>query len=199
MEFFTLASLVERRLGQFAASIRDGEKALELDPQNGALATSLVQTYSGLRRFDDSQRVANAAIARMGGPKPRGLLLVTNEAALALGNVQEAHAALDLFQDKEDMDYQDARLWLYLIDRDYTGAKAFVDKATDETRRMPDFWLTLGAVAQAEGKMNEARDANAEAKRVALNALGPRPGDPRLLGELSIAMAALGEKEEAVN
>ena len=51
VEFFTLASLVERRLGQFEASIRDGEKAVELDPQNGPLATSLVQTYSGLRRF----------------------------------------------------------------------------------------------------------------------------------------------------
>jgi tetratricopeptide (TPR) repeat protein len=30
VEFFTLASLVERRLGQFAASIRDGEKRLSL-------------------------------------------------------------------------------------------------------------------------------------------------------------------------
>src|SRR5258707_725766 len=34
VEFFTLASLVKRRLGQFAASIRDGEKAVDLDPQN---------------------------------------------------------------------------------------------------------------------------------------------------------------------
>src|SRR5262249_44474985 len=67
VEFFTLASLVERRLGQFAASIRDGEKAVELDPQNASLATSLVQTYSGLRRFGDSERVANAAIARLHG------------------------------------------------------------------------------------------------------------------------------------
>ena len=172
VEFFTLASLVERRLGQFAASIRDGEKAVELDPQNVSLATSLVQTYSGLRRFGDSERVANAAIARLGGAKPRGLLLVKNEAALAMGNVEEARAALDSIQDKDDMDYQAARLWLYLIERDYGGAKAFVAKATDEAKRMPDFWLTLAAVAHAEGKVNEARQANAEAKRSALLALG---------------------------
>ena len=70
VEFFTLASLVERRLGQFAASIRDGEKAVELDPQNASLTTSLVQTYSGLRRFSDSERVANAALARLHGAKP---------------------------------------------------------------------------------------------------------------------------------
>ena len=173
VEFFTLASLVERRLGQFAASIRDGEKAVELDPQNASLATSLVQTYSGLRRFGDSERVANAAIARLGGAKPRGLLLVKNEAALAMENVEEARAALDSIQDKDDMDYQAARLWLYLIERDYGGAKALVAKATDEAKRMPDFWLTLAAVAHAEGKVNEARQANAEAKRSALLALGP--------------------------
>jgi predicted Zn-dependent protease len=64
VEFFTLASLVERRLGQFAASIRDGEKAVELDPQSAWLAASLAQTYSGLRRFRDSERVATAARAR---------------------------------------------------------------------------------------------------------------------------------------
>ena len=198
VEFFTLASLVERRLGQFAASIRDGEKAVELDPQNASLATSLVQTYSGLRRFGDSERVANAALARLRGAKPRGLLLVKNEAALGMGNVEEARAALDSIQDKDDMDYQAARLWLYLIERDYAGAEAFAAKATDETKRMPDFWLTLAAVAHAEGKVNEERQANAEAKRSALLALGPRPDDPGLLGALSVAEAGLGQNEEAL-
>src|SRR5436190_9315569 len=125
VEFFTLASQVERRLGQFAASIRDGEKAVELDPQNASLATSLVQTYSGLRRFRDSERVANAAIARLRGAKSTGLWVVKDEAALGMGNVEEAHAALDSIQNKDDMDYQAARLRLYLKERDYSGAKAF--------------------------------------------------------------------------
>jgi eukaryotic-like serine/threonine-protein kinase len=198
VEFFTLASLVERRLGQFAESIRDGEKAVELDPQNASLATSLVQTYSGLRRFGDSERVANAALARLRGAKPRGLLLVKNEAALGIGNVEEARAALDSIQDKNDMDYQAARLFLYLIERDYSGAEAFAAKATDETKRMPDFWLTLAAVAHAQGKVNAERQANAEAKRTALLALGPRPDDPNLLGQLAIAEAGLSQNEEAL-
>jgi Flp pilus assembly protein TadD len=198
VEFFILSSLVERRLGQFEASIRNGEKAVELDPQNASLATSLVQTYSGLRRFNDSERVANAAIARLRGAKPTGLLLVKNEAALGTGNLEEARAALDSIQDKDDMDYQAARLWLYLIERDYSGAHAFAAKATDETKTMPEFWLTLATVAHAEGKVDEERQANAEAKRTALLALGPRPDDPKLLGELSIAEAGLGQNEEAL-
>src|SRR5437773_1658230 len=198
VEFFPLASLVERRLGQFEASIRDGEKAVGLDPQNASLATSLVQTYSGLRRFGDSERVANAAIARLHGAKPTGLLVVKNEAALAVGNVEEAHAALDSIQNKDDMDYQTARLSLYLIERDYSGAKAFAANVTDEVKRRPDFWLTVAAVAHAEGKVNEERQANAKAKRLALLALGPRPDDPSLIGELAVAEAALGQNEEAL-
>ncbi len=198
VEFFTLASLVERRLGQFAASIRDGEKAVELDPQNASLATSLVQTYSGLRRFGDSERVANAAIARLRGAKPMRLLIVKNEAALGMGNVKEANAALDSIPDKDDMDYQAARLSLYLIERDYSGAKAFAAKATDETKKMPDFWLTVAAVAHAQGNVDDERQANTEAKRFALLALVPRPDDPNLLGQLSVAEAALGENENAL-
>jgi hypothetical protein len=125
-------------------------------------------------------------------------LLVKNEAALGMGNVEEAHAALDSIQDKDDMDYQTARLSLYLIERDYSAAKAFAAKATDEVKRMPDFWLTVAAVAHAEGKRNEERQANAEAKRTALLALGPRPDDPTLLGALSVAEAGLGQNEGAL-
>jgi eukaryotic-like serine/threonine-protein kinase len=198
IDFFTLASQVERRLGQFEASIRNGETAVELDPQSASLAASLGQTYSGLRRFGDSERVANAAIARLHGAKSTGLLVVKNEAALGMGNVEEARAALDSIQNKDDMDYQTARLRLYLIERDYSGAKAFAAKVTDEIKRRPDFWLTLAAVAHAEGKVNEERQANAEAKRTALLALVPRPDDPGLLGELAIAEASLGQNEEAL-
>jgi Tfp pilus assembly protein PilF len=198
VEFFTLASLVERRLGKFAASIRDGEKAVELDPQNGALAVSLVQTYSGLRRFGDSERVANAAIARLRGARARGLFLVKNEAALGVGNIEGARAALDSIHNKDDMDYQAARLWLYLMERDYSGAKAFAAKATDEVKRMPSFWLIVATVAHAQGNLEDARQANAEAKRIALASLLQRPDNPDALGELAFAEAALGRKGEAL-
>ena len=198
VEFFTLASLVERRLGKFAASIRDGEKAVELDPQNGALAVSLMQTYSGLRRFDHAERAANAAIARLPGASTNGVLVVKNEAALGMGNVEGARAALDSIHDKDEMDYQAARLWLYLMERDYSGAKAFAAKATDEVKRMPSFWLIVAMVAHAQGNLEEARQANAEAKRIALASLLQRPDNPEALGELAFAEAALGRKEEAL-
>jgi len=199
VEFLTLASLVERRLGQFAASIRDGEKAIELDPQDVWLTTCLSQTYSGLRQFRDSERIIDAAIARRHGAKSTGLFVLKSEAALAMGNLEEAHAGLDSIHDKDDVNYQASRLRLYLIERDYSGAKAFAVKANDEVKKIPNFWLTLAAVAHADGNMNEERQAYVEVKRLTLRALVPRPENPRLLGELAIAEAGLGENEEALH
>jgi tetratricopeptide (TPR) repeat protein len=69
---------------------------------------------------------------------------------------------------------------------------------TDEVRRRPDFWLTMAAVAHAEGNADEERQAYEEAKRLALLALVPRPDDPGLLGQLAIAEVALGQNEEAL-
>lgn len=198
VEFFTLASLVKRRLGQFAASIRYGEKAIELDPQNASLATSLAQTYSGLRRFRDAMRVTDAAIARLRGEKATGPFAAKNEAALGIPDVEEAQGALDSIQNRDDMDYQTARLWLYMIERDYDAAKTFAEKASEDAKKMPEFWLTLAAVARAAGKINEQRQANTEAKSSATLALGRRPDDPTLLGELALAEAGLGENEEAL-
>jgi len=198
VEFFTLASLVERRLGQFAASIRDGEKAIELDPQDVWLATCLSQTYAGLRQFRDSERVVNAAIARRRGAKSTGLLVLKSEAILAMGNLEEAHAGLESIPDKDDVNYQASRLRLYLIERDYSGAKAFGAKASNDIKKTGNFWLTLAAAAHAEGNVNEERHAYAEAKRLALLALVPRPDNPRLLGELAMAEAGLGENEAAL-
>jgi TolB-like protein/Flp pilus assembly protein TadD len=198
VEFFTLASLVERRLGQFAASIRDGEKAIELDPQDVWLTTCLSQTYSGLRQFHDSERVTTEAIARRRGAKSTGLLVLKSEAALAMGNAEEAHAGLDSIYDKDDVNYQASRLRLYLIERDYSGAKAFAAKATDDVKKTSNFWFTIAAVAHAEGNVKEEHQAYAEAKRLTLLALVRRPDNPRLLGELAIAEAGLGENEEAL-
>ena len=96
------------------------------------------------------------------------------------------------------MNYQATRLRLYLIERDYSGARAFGAKASDELKKTPNFWLTMAAVAHADGNVNEERQAYAEAKRLAVLALVPRPDNPRLLGELAIAEAGLGDNEEAL-
>ncbi len=198
VEFYTLASLVERRLGQWEASMRDGEKAVELDPQNAELAVNVSQTYSGLRRFGDSERVANAAIARLRGAATERLWLVKNEAALGMGNLEEARAALDAVPNGKGMDFQMGQLWLAFLERNYGAAKAIAAAASKEVKKTSNFWLTVAAVADAEGDVEGMRQANAEAKRVALDALVSRPDNPELLSDLAVAEIALGRKEEGL-
>jgi tetratricopeptide (TPR) repeat protein len=198
MEFFTLSSLVERRVGQWSAAIRDGEKAVELDPRHAGDVVNLIQTYSGLRRFGDSERVANAAIARLRGATPERLWVVKNEAALGVGNVKEARAALDAVPNGKSKDFQMARIWLAFLERDYSAAKVIAAAAGEEVKKTPSFWLTMAAVAHAQGNVAEERQANAEAKRVTLAALVQRPDNPELLGDLAVAQAGLGQNDEAL-
>ena len=197
VEFFTLASLVERRLGQWEASIRHGEKAVELDPQNAGLAVNLIQTYSGLRRYDDSERVANAAFGRLSGAAPERLWLVKSEAALALGKIEEARAALDAVANGKGMDYQMARLWLAFLERDYNAAKSIAATVGEDLRRCR-ISGSLRSNRPCRRECGGAGQANAEAKRVALDALVLRPNNPELLGQLAVAEAALGRKTEAL-
>jgi tetratricopeptide (TPR) repeat protein len=125
-------------------------------------------------------------------------LVLKSEAALAMGDLAEAHARLDSIHDNDDVNYQASRLRLYLIERDYDGAKEFAANATDDLKKTANFWLTLAAVAHAQGNAKDEHQAYVEAKRLALLALGPRPDNPRILGELAIAEAGLGENEQAL-
>jgi tetratricopeptide (TPR) repeat protein len=71
-------------------------------------------------------------------------------------------------------------------------------QVTDEVKRMASFWLVVAMVADAQGNLEQARHANAEAERIALASLLQRPDNPDALGELAFAEAALGRKEEAL-
>ncbi len=195
--YYALASLAERRLGKWKESIRDGEKAVELDPQNSALAVNLIQTYSGLRRFDDSNRLADAAIARLKGPSPR-LALVKSEASLSVGDLAAARTALDKLPDWEGADYQSARFWLPLLEKNYEEARSMAAKSGVEAREMPSHWQMMALLEKAEGRTELARGAYEEAKRTAQAGLIKRPGDPSLLCDLAVANAGLGLKDEAL-
>ncbi len=197
VDYYTLASLVERRLAKWRETIRDGEKAVELDPQNPELAVNLIQTYSGLRRYDDSHRVADAAIARINRAVPR-LILVKSEATFAANDLNAARAALAKFPDWQGMDFQNSRIWYALLAKDFGEARALGAKAVQEVKDMPSYWLMMAEVAEGEGKMDEAREAYEQTKRAAQVALVKRPDDPVLLGDMASAYAGLGAREEAL-
>ncbi len=197
VEYYTLASLVERRMGRWEESIRDGKRAVELDPQNPDLAVNLIQTYSGLRRFDDSNRLADETMSRLNRPAHR-VLLVKSEAALAAGDLAAVRAALEKYPDWDSSDYEGARFWLPLLEKNYAAARSAAAKCNQEQRETPSYWQMMALLEKAEGNTEAVGNDYAEAKRTAQAALVKRPGDPGLLGSLAEANAGLGLKDEAL-
>ncbi|MGI9087676.1 MAG: protein kinase domain-containing protein [Chthoniobacterales bacterium] len=198
IEFYTIAGLVERRLGLWEEAVRDGEKAVELDPQDCSLPFNLVQTPNGLRRYSDSERIANAAILRLPESVTGRLWALKNELEIARGNIRGAREALDAVSNKDGIEYQNARLWLHLLERDFAGGKALAQSATADAKTDMTFWLTLGTLARSSGKDQESRSSFEEARRLAMVALAKRPDSPAILSELGAIDAGLGRKEDAL-
>ncbi|MFL6417210.1 MAG: tetratricopeptide repeat protein, partial [Bryobacteraceae bacterium] len=199
VEYFTLASLVERRLSRWEESIRDGRKAIELDPNNPELVVNLCQTLSGLHRYDESTQLADEVIAKRHGIAPVRLLLAKSEAAMAQGDLKGTRDALEATRDRESPDYDSAWLWLLLMERNYDAVREKGAKLGDSGKEMAGNWLVLAAAEEAAGNQEGARAAYSEAVRRAEAALGLRPDDPMYLAELGEAQARLGRKEEALH
>jgi serine/threonine protein kinase/predicted Zn-dependent protease len=197
-EYYTIASLVERRLGRWAESVRDGEKAVELEPNNLWLASNLVQTYNGLRRYADATRVAESTTLRLAGRSADHLWLLRSESALDEGNLDLANTMLEMAAGKDFLEYQLALLWLDFLTRDFAAAHALMENATEATKGTESFWLTAGMIARTEGKPEAAREAFQQAKNIVEHSLQQRPDSPELLSELAEACSGLGQHADAI-
>ena len=60
---FVLIGYIDRRQGRWNQSIKNLERAVELDPQDPAILQQLALTYDSLRRYADEERVYDRAIA----------------------------------------------------------------------------------------------------------------------------------------
>ncbi len=198
VEYFNLASLVARRQGRWAVSIRDGLKAIELDPRDAGLVVNIMQTYAGLRQFEASERVSDAAMRRLGDKITTRLWIVKSEAALGMGNLEAKRAALESVTDKDNLEYQLTRFWLEVLAGDAARVRELSANASEEIKKTSSFWTMLGAHARRQGEADVARAHYAEARKIAQANLDRRPENAEVLAELALAAAGYGEKEEAM-
>jgi serine/threonine protein kinase/tetratricopeptide (TPR) repeat protein len=198
VEFYTLAGLVERRLGLWEEAIRDSEKAEELDPQNPRLPANLADTLISLRRYADAERVVNAAIHRLPPQSTAGLWLLKKDLELARGDVEAAQRALEAIPPEQRTDYEIHSVWLSFFKRDFAAARELADKVGPETKKTPFFQIIVANIARSAGQAEEAREAFEEARRRFLSALENRPNDAILLSGLATVYSGLGQKEDAL-
>ncbi|MEY2496990.1 MAG: eukaryotic-like serine/threonine-protein kinase [Verrucomicrobiota bacterium] len=189
--FLDLAALTERRLGRWKDSIRDAEKAVELDPYNPFIASELMESYLAVRRFADARQFADRAIKRL-PPKSDVLWYYKAMAFLGEGKLEEARAVLD--QRPTRMSEGDMlAVQLAVFAKDFGKASATVTSLPPDSR----FFLQ-GMIHLGQGEEDKAKSSFQSAREYFEKQLVDHPNDPVVLNALSIADAGTGRKEDAL-
>jgi TolB-like protein/Flp pilus assembly protein TadD len=201
---FQLAGYIDRRQGRWPESIKNLERAIELDPQNSAFLEQIARSYECLRRYADAERVLDRAVAL--APKDAAMRASRAEIELhwhadarPLMSTIEAIIAKDSRQAKNI-----AEFWLQvsLCERDFDGAvRALaalpIDGCHQETILFPRVWCE-GVVAQMRGDTAAARAAFISVRNEIAKLVREQPAYAEALCALGMADAALGHKEDAI-
>jgi serine/threonine protein kinase/tetratricopeptide (TPR) repeat protein len=189
--FLDLAALTERRLGRFKDSIRDAEKAVELDPHNPFVTNELLESYLLVRRFADAERFADQALTRL-PPKSDALWGYKSDSLLGRGKLDEARAVLEQAPIRTP-NGELRRIQLAIFGKDFKQASEALKNAPPSSRYFFDGMIALG-----QGEEAKARSDFQDARNYFEKQLAERPDDPAILSSLSIADAGAGRKEDAL-
>ena len=189
--FLDLAALTERRLGRWKDSIRDAEKAVELDPHNPFVTNELLESYLLLRRFADAERFADQAFTRL-PPKSDALWGYKADSLLGRGKLEEARAILEQAPTRTQ-NGEMRRVQFATFGKDFSKASAIVTSLRPESR-----YFLEGMIALGQGEEAKAKSCFQNARDYFGKQLVEHPNDPAILSNLSIADAGAGRKEDAL-
>jgi eukaryotic-like serine/threonine-protein kinase len=193
--YLDLVALTERRLGRWQDAIRDGRRAMELDPSNPFIANELVESYIGVRKFDEADAVADKAMKVTASQGPY-LWLLKSDILMKKGQFEEARAALgNTALAEAPRAYFLSRLARF--QRDY--AKAFNDlsKTPPAAQESHSYAFCEGLVARASGDKAAAQKWFQLARDRVVPKMSERPMDAQLVMDLAVIDAGLGRKEDA--
>jgi TolB-like protein/class 3 adenylate cyclase/Flp pilus assembly protein TadD len=201
---FVLAGYIDRRQGRWDQSIKNLERAVELDPQNPAILQQLALTYDSLRRYADEERVYDRAIA----VTPKDTALRASRAEVELNWHADPRPLISTIEAFVAQDSSEAKhlAWVWirgaLCKRDSDGARRAlaalpIDGCYDNTIPIPRFWCE-GLVAQLRGDKAAASAAFTNARAEGAKLVAEQPNYAEALCVIGMADAALGNKEDAI-
>lgn len=209
------SSLLERRLGQWNASIADNEHALSLSPKDHDVAWSLAATLVAVRQFPRSLAVTDTALAAE--PKNPDLLYLRQWAVWHVDGLQAGARVLDA----GDASLPQVQAMLgeqALLMRDYAAATSHYRRAlaavvTKHESLLTDMvfgnlpssipWsLRLALVEERNGNIAQARKHYTEIEIRIRDELAAKPANLHVeaawYGAHAMALAGLGRNDEAV-
>jgi TolB-like protein/class 3 adenylate cyclase/Tfp pilus assembly protein PilF len=201
---FVLAGYIDRRQGRWDQSIKNLERAVELDPQNPAILQQLALSYDCLRRYADEESVYDRAIA----VTPKDAALRASRAEVELSWHADPRPLISTIEAFVAQDSSEAKhlAWVWvpgaLCKPDYDGARHAmdalpIDGCYDDNIPFPRTWCE-GVVAQLRGDKAAAHAAFTSTRIEAAKLVAEQPDYPEGLCVLGMADAALGHKDDAI-
>jgi serine/threonine protein kinase/tetratricopeptide (TPR) repeat protein len=191
-----LAPKIERRLGRFKDALDHCEKAIQIDPRDPALIPIPAEIYNALRRYEETQRVIDRALAVLPPQFAGPLWQKKAAAALAQGDTKGARAAMEASA-RHIPTYDFFLMHIAVCERDFPRATELAGNIKSETMQK---WVLVekGLIARARGDEAGARDDFSAARAAIEKDLMAQPDDSNLLSYLALVEAGLGENDEAL-
>ena len=200
-EVLQWSASIDCRNGKWDNALVELQKALEVDPRNPKVLGQLADTYDGLRRYSDAERLIDRGIAAFPDSAVE-YQLEKLDIALERGDTKTCRTLLDSvpagFNPNGIISLK--RFFVAYLDHDWAEATRVVDAAkglAPEGFVIP-FAFLYGQIALAQGDKDKALAAFTDARKNLEEAGQKRPDDNSVLLYKGLSDAALGKKEEAI-
>jgi serine/threonine protein kinase/Tfp pilus assembly protein PilF len=201
---FELQGYVQRRQGHWEESIRNLERAIELDPHNFFILVQVSLSYDHLRRYREEEAVLDRALAVV--PNDADTKIARSGVKLEWkADTKPLHRLLDSIRATDPAALRsiaDARLTCALAERDAAaaanalaafGQNSFGDEMVKFSPRFVE-----GLIARMSKDVSKARSAFTAARAEQEKLVEANPDDAGALCVLGLIDAGLGRKEEAL-
>ena len=195
-EFLLPKQVVERRFGHWKDALRDGERALSLNPHDPGFAGVLIESYRALRMYSEGEKVANDTIAKVPADLADSLWGYQCDFALARGKLDDARAVVQAAPGQAAWKSSMFAL-IEFYGRNYAESSKILATISPEAKQPLDAVIEA-QIQRLSGDPESAQSTFERARKIVEKEITRRPNDPNLLGYLAICYADLGQKEEAL-
>src|SRR5215471_6799259 len=204
-EAYMAIASIQRRQGKWAESNANFEKAATLDPKNTNILNNLASSYIAQRNFEAADKTLDRAV--VAAPQSseacglKGLLAIHAKGDLSVA--ENEFSKIPAETDPSGLTTW-ARAWILTLKRKFPEALEVLQQyrgetlANSTTAPRPKALLE-GQLYLYQGDKEKARTAFEHARAVAERLVREAPQEPTRHGQLGLILAALGQKEKAIN
>jgi tetratricopeptide (TPR) repeat protein len=204
-EVCSLTGYIDRREGKWDDSLRNLQRAAELDPRNFKVLGDLSVLYDLLRRYDDKEQLFDRVLA-INPAQTDYWQLLRAETELEKGNLPKARQLFDQLPAHYDPDGSAtaARINLFLYEGNTEGAQAALEACKHEglidgTGSLLPRSFFAGQISRARADGPRAIAAFNIARDEIGQKLRDDPDNGLLRGILCVINAGLGRREESLS